>query len=531
MTAWADVPRIFPHSIIMGLTPDNANAISDYSGTVMFFDLESGEDPKIFAANDNTMLSYGVGMGNFAANGSIVGTRGSKLGSSIFRYGVSGIVNGRWATLTDGNTNSDMGMANGITADGSRICGTAATGAEFGGSNVMVTPCYWDIAPNDNGTRHALPFPDKDFAGMSPQYITAICISDDGRTIVGQQRSGNGMLHEFLVYQQADDNTWSYFKPFADLVNPNKRTLPENPGEGPEIPSQETYMTQEQIDAFTTAFDAYVAELETNPAAVPPTYETYMSPDSITKYNEAVKATNAWQQSYERWNRAITAVMDESTNFQFNQVALSPNGRYLGCTAEKTVYHSDLTSTSVHTPYLYDLKERKVIINDGPDLSITSVSNDGDLLGYERKGDIDFGYFLEAGSTEWEPLHEYISEQHPELADWFKENWTHEVEVVEIVDGEEDVTWQTMTFGGLPIASRDFNYVVSNLYVFWTDAPAELASDYAGYLLPLKKSDENSISDIEVPSTVNNELFDLQGRRVTKPGHGLYISKGRKILR
>lgn len=529
--ASAQEPRVFPQAIIMGLTPDNMNAISDYSGDMMFFDLESGENPKIFTQSADGLTRYSSGNGNFAGNGIIAGYRGPKLGSSVYIYGKSGIVNGRWITLPGGVSASDTGSANGVTADGTRICGNASTGIEFGpdAEGTMVLPCYWDREGNTINSMQRLPYPLMDYSNLKPMYVTALAISDDGHTIAGQQVSWSGRMREMLVYQQAEDGSWSYFRPFADLVNPNKVELPEFPGDGPAVPSQETYMTEEQIARFNAAFEAY--QNSSNPNAQMPRYEQFMDRDSIIKYNEALVPYNAWIEKNVAWEEANEKILDESVSFEFNQVDLSPNGRYLGCTAKHSTFNADYTENVIYTPYLYDLVEKKTVVNSGPNIKVTSVSNEGDLLGNMTLGDVDFGYILPAGATEWIPIHEYIVSQHPELKEWIDENWRHDVWVETVdEDGEIDGHYEEMVISGLPLASRDFSYVMSNAYVFWNGAPAELANDYVAYLLPLKSNSENAITDIKAEDPANVQYYDLQGRRVQNPTRGLYISKGGKRL-
>lgn len=530
----AQDPIIIPHSVIIGMTPDNVNAISDITGDIMFFDLESGEDPRIFTQSADATVRYATGNGNFAGNGTIGVYRGVSLGTSIYIYGASGIVNGRWISLPGGRNDADMGSANGVTVDGSRICGNAATGVEFGPDTegTMVVPCYWDRKGNTVSSLQRLPYPAQDYAGFAPMYATAVAISDDGRTIVGQQVSSNGRLRTMVVYRQDDEGNWTYEIPFSNLINPNNIELPPYPGEGPEVPSQETFMTQAQIDKFNEAFENY--QSSTNPNARPPRYEQFMSPDSIARYNAALEPYNEWVTLYNAWQDRDMQILDESTSFEFNLVDISPNGRYMATSAKTSKFDANMVETAVYTPVLYDLQQRKVILDSGADMVVASVGDNGDMVGYRTMGDIDFTYYLPFGQTEWIPIHEYIVSRRPDLKEWIDTNWKHDVWVETIdEDGEIDGHYEEMYISGRMQATRDFSRVFGTAYAFWAGAPAEIANDYVSYIVPLVNDDEGSIGEIsaESPAAVSGTCYDLQGRRVVNPGRGLYISAGKKIVK
>lgn len=527
---WAIGPAVYPQTSFLAMTPDNLYAVSEIDNSLMFFDLESGEDPRAFNSDETGTTSYVTGNGNCAGNGVITGYRGAKLGSSAYVYGAGGILNGRWFSLPGGVSSTDTGNANGVTSDGKRICGNASTGAlvDYDANDTWVVPCYWDFDGKTFSKLQRLPNPTKDYAGMNPQYITGTAISDDGHTIVGQLVSGLGWIVEVIVYQQDENGTWTAYSPFEELINPKKTEIPPYPGDGPMIPSQETYMTEAQLAAYNAAYTAY----REGKTTVAPKYETYMSADSIAKYEAAMVPVREFEQRFMEWARIDSAIIAESTSFVYNQIALSPNGRYLACTGQKTVQlPGEANAQRIYVPFLYDLKEKKTIISEGPEILVSSVSDNGDILGSMNLGDVDCGYYLPAGETTWIPLHEYLISINPDIEQWIEENWHHTVwtEFYD-EDGEIDGRYDDMYISGRPIASRDFTHLVSAAYAFWTGAPESYANNYVSYVVPLNPANEDSIKNIQAVSTPESDaVFDLQGRRVLNPDHGIYISNGKKI--
>ena len=47
----------------------------------------------------------------------------------------------------------------------------------------------------------------------------------------------------------------------------------------------------------------------------------------------------------------------------------------------------------------------------------------------------------------------------------------------------------------------------------------------------VKKEIETAITDIEAQAEQDNTIYDLMGRKVTTPTHGIYIQNGKKVVR
>lgn len=532
-SASAVEPFVIPQSNITAFSPDNKIAASSYFDNLFIFDLDKlGADPVIYNSSADGLTTYNTGLGACISDKFICAHRGN-LGTAVWIYRFAGddkTLTGRWQPLNAKEPNTGMGAAHAVTADSKRICGNLPTGVEFGveTDGLMVAPCIWDYT-GSTFKRTLLPYPEKDYAGLAPQYVTALSISDDGRTIIGQSVSNNGFLKEYIIYTQAEDGTWSYRRPFADLVNPNKRELPTYPeGEAPVVPSPESYMTEAELEAYTAAYNAwYDAGAD---EATMPQYGSYMTQEEAEAYNKAAEISNNYQLAVQAYLEADLKIRDESITFVFNQGAISPNGKYLASTTETGYYTSDAVWHSTYKPLLYDIENDKIIVNDGPSILVTGVSDDGDVIGYERRDDIEFGYVLPAGATEWMPLEKWVVERNPELAEWVEKNWKHEIQV--IIDPDEDITeFRDMYITGMPFMSRDFSMLSTVAYYFWNDAPSECFQSYCSSIVPLGAKDAIREVAAEAKPADSQAVFNLQGVRVDKPSTpGIYISNGKKFV-
>ena len=527
-------PFYLPYTYVTGFSPDKTIAVSEMFGSVYIYDLESGEDPLIFEATEDGLKYYACGVGNYIANNGICITQGETFAASAFLFGATGVANGRFTTISN-DVVAGMGAANGVTADGTRYCGNNPTGEEFGidATDTMIIPCIWDRSGN-KFNRTKLPCPTVDYAGLAPQYVTALSISDDGKTVIGQLVSNNGFLVEFIVYKQDENGEWSYTKPFDHLVNPNKLVLPEFPGDGPLQALPNDYMSEEAYNLYLEALTEYYE----NPidGATAPKVEDFMTEDELAAYKEALQPYLDWLAKYDEWETIDNQIRSESINFVFNLNSLSPNGRYLGSSIGTTKFVG-LSRVTTYEPFVYDIVEDRIIVNGGNDIRVTAVSDNGDVLGFTRDlyTNDDYGYVLPAGATEWMPLEKYVVERNPALAQWVEDNWKHEVEV--IIDPDEYITeFQTRYITGLPFISRDFSMLSTVFFPTWENTNPDIASEWYNSCI-IDLSDESSIQEIENAKNENApvEYFNIQGMRVSEPENGVFIrrqgSDVRKILK
>ncbi|MDE6536092.1 MAG: hypothetical protein K2K82_08820, partial [Muribaculaceae bacterium] len=480
--AWAGVETKIVNDVIVGLSTDGRYASSEFYGTIVIYDLDTDE---FYSYEESETRSYGVGNGNFWGNAGMVGYIDNAGGSAIWR-------GGRWNRLPLAATDdAGMGNANGITPDMSRICGNASTGAGLvlDDAKLMVFPCYWDAFGNTYSQQKPLPYPTTDMLGQVPQYVTALSITEDGKTIWGQITSANGFFHEPIVYHQDEEGKWSYDLPMRKYCLPEGTEIVPYPGDGPAVPSMENFMTAEELAAYDAAYEKYLA----NPSGMKePTYDQFMSPEGIAAYNKALEPYLEWYDKYKEYETMLLDLMDKSISFAFNLLYVSPNGRYVAMCSEYS-YHSGLgETTSLYTPYLYDsvTGELTKIGLDGYSMLVTAVNDNGEVLGYLDAGGADLAQVYQAKTGKWISYVDYLTARAPELKDWIAENWTHEVEVeLDPETGETD--FMEMDITGRPFVSADWNSFVSFAYNFWG---GENRGEYLSYII--RFDGESSIDEV-----------------------------------
>lgn len=151
----------------------------------------------------DAVTNYQVGMGNMVTNdGFLVGAVGGMPS-------ILDIENKKWTPLGLKEGDLQYSLANAITPSRKYIVGTVGLkNVSYG--MLQYKPVLWTL--KDDGTYgeyEELPYPEKDFSGVTPMYILVNCISEDGTVIAGQlMRQDNECLP--LVYHKAQDGTWTY---------------------------------------------------------------------------------------------------------------------------------------------------------------------------------------------------------------------------------------------------------------------------------------------------------------------------------
>lgn len=514
--AVAEVETKTYYDVIVGFSTDGRYASSEMYGTVIVYDLDTDDHFDYFETNTNT---YGVGNGNFWGRDGMVGFIDNAGGSSVWKAG-------RWSRLPLAASDpAGMGSANAITPDMSRICGNASTGAGLvlDGADLMVYPCYWDANANGTyGRQQPLPYPTEDLIGQAPQYVTAVSITEDGRTIWGQITSGNGFYHEPIVYHQnPETNEWTYDLPLRSQCLPEGIEVVPYPGDGPVIPSMENFMTEEELEAYDEAYNRY----REDPSLKEPTYAEFMTPEEIAAYNEALKPYLEWSEEYKVYENMLRELSEKGITFVFNLMRISPNGRYVAMATEKAYYSASGQSTAFYTPYVYDTVtgQGKSIGLEGYSMLPSAVSNEGNVLGSLDAGGADLGYVYMAETEQWMPYTDYLRSRDASLAKWIEDNMVHEVEVE--IDPESGLTdFMEMEISGRPFVSADWNTFSSYAYNFWGGADK---GKYISYIV--RFTDESGIESVTDDSSAAGsdsvKFFDLQGREVLNPSNGIFIKR------
>ncbi|MCD8386209.1 MAG: T9SS type A sorting domain-containing protein [Bacteroidales bacterium] len=533
-SAWAQIePDIWDGLQIISVSPNGQWALSadDGTGAMVVLDLVNGTYVELY----NSSNFYSGGLGNTISNdGIVVGNTDSDCHVAAYYE------NGVWTALPLKSTDTGVNLAQGITGDGSRICGQVSLRG-MTEDGLMQKPVYWERqADGTYGDYIELPHPETDFTGREPQYVTAVCISGDGRTIAGQVTDYSGLYILPIVFTQDAEGEWSWHYPYD--INPNGIELPEFPGYGPTIPSPETYMTEDEVEAFEeaveeywtlydakpqeadfmteeeaaayqAAYDAYLADPYTHTypnrkdymseesyaayqaalsawreALVYPEYEDYMTAEEYAAYLEEESTYSdrydQWTKDYSAYIDALNALTADAPSFSFNNVKLSDNGRYYATTdVTADWWMADASST----PYLLDLQEGTCVeMASGSGMYSCAVSDKGEVLAASPLSDyLRHAYYAASDKDDFILLEDYIKSVDPSLYEWIEDNMVHSYDYDVYVSGSTEVITQYFEDDcliGTPCANADFSMICSFEFNVWDYNTNE---DYISYVLPI----------------------------------------------
>lgn len=452
-SAIAGGPEIYSGDALSGISPSGewlAGQIGD--GSVIIRNRETG-DYWIHVSNGGN-TNYYIGHGTPVSDTGVVA--GSTTSSNAAYW-----ENGKWTVLRTPHPGY-ISNAISITPDGSVICGGVG-GAAMGGDTeeTMLFPALWyRQADGGYGEPFLLPHPETDLTGRAPQYITAITISADGKTVGGQIRDYTGLMHEPLVYRCDDNGEWSCIRLGVELLNPNGMEFPEWPGGLDDVvmPSQEWFMEQEQIDAFVEAMNAwdYTGRM--------PRYEDYMTPEQIEAYNEAVKEyleiAIPWEENYNKFMEAYLTYSRTGASFGFNSGRLSPDGKIY-----VTNGRVSKNGRQRNCPVIFKLETGETeLLDTNVSTNITYVSSDYTILGYASTFGGDTGTIKAYIYPQMQPggmyLEDYVEQHNPYLFDWMERHLVQDV----IIGLGTETLYETeeMFCTGIPMGTPDMKYILTN---------------------------------------------------------------------
>ena len=473
-------PSYHPETILQTISSNGKWAVSENYGTVVIVDLENNKSYTLAGAEG---FQYSLGVGNCVSDNGIVGVQ------SPDTYDITIWNNGTWVALPMLSKES-TGWVNGVNPDGSRIIGKI-TDYDFGAYN---SPCVWTLQEDGNYKISLLPLPNegKDFTGREAQFITVTHISDDGKTAVGQLQEYRGFISQPVVYKEGEDGAWT-----AEIVHPEllqaSQPFPEYPGDDTPIPSEENYMTDDEMNAFNEA------ELEwrangSNPDEVP-LYWDFMGEESRAAYNAAKAIFDEWQAKFDAYYDVYFQTIENGTTFALNANYLSPNGRYFA-QMEGDVY-------TAGKGMVFDLETGEYF----SETSFCKYYDDGTA--------VMASMIRPAGATDFISFRDYVAEKAPAVKAWIEEHGT---------ENDAPGNW----YGGTLTAS-------SNLKVFTTVFTSSFSGqtqlpDSWSYVFDLTYGDESGIHEVAkaeglklsaAGSTLllegepaDLEVYDLSGRLV-----------------
>lgn len=535
-------PKEYADGAFQSLSPNGQYAVSDQGfGVVTIYDFATD---KSYVYGEES-FSYSVGLGNAVSNTGII------LGSTTDNTNAAYWSDGKWVELNVPNPNHSN-MTNGITPDGSRICGSIGNAAiNPDEDNTMLLPAYWDRqADGSYGEYHALPHPDLDYTGRAPQYITAVAISEDGKTIGGLITDCAGIMYYPIVYQQNDKGEWSYRILLEDQLKPSS-PIPAYPGESPQCPQYKDYMTADELANWTAAYQEWQ---NNNYQTDYPEEKNYMTEAEIAEYEKDYAAYEvefaAWSEKNDAYNDAYYEYVSGAPAFVFNAVLLSPDGKtYVATNAVEDPTSWAGPPVTQNAPWAIDIASEKVSVLDfGMSISPTQMPNSNTLFAYTGLYSTpSTAYIIEldpanAENNKCTALHDWLSAKSPEMKEWLENTLTHEVETY---DEDYNPVFEEYIFTGMTLASSDLSKLTFWHAVQW--APYDTQS--MAYLVDLNEQSglENAVADTKLRVSFDAsgnlcvgegvaavEVFDLAGRRVFKDttgthsnelGAGVYVVK------
>ena len=477
-------PKSYPDYQVTSVSPNGKFAVSEFYGTLIVMNLETGEE-KTWQGNEEGTVAYGVGNGNVVSNdGTVVGYIDYSSGAVYY------LENNEWhqlSTIVEGTSN----IANAITPDGRIICGGNGLTSISTDDNPtpMSVPVLWIRGEDGNfGKPVELPYPTTDITGRVPQYVTAIALSDDGSTVLGQVRDYSGRIHYPIVYTN-NNGEWTYALPAMSLVNPDNIELPQDPGEGPAAPTAEDFLSPEEKTAFEKALEEW--ENKNGGSSIPdfnsyPDVNDFLGEESKARYDEAydeyIKANAAWEEKAIAFYTAFDKLLISGLSFEFNIGSLSADGKTAWQSARKIIGNPENQYKEAFAPATIDLTTGEIFIRDfSQDASMTFVAEDGTIFATKRDQLEGIVYSPDVNTILGIPFIEYVENINPETAKWVNENMIHDFVGMD-PETFEPIDRKNVICSGFTICSRDQSVLISRAINYWEDTPVMIYS----YVLPGK---------------------------------------------
>lgn len=525
-----DEPIILEEFQGVAISGDARYVVSDLYGTVIIYDTDTDEYVSLIGNGESISHSLGLGRAINYDGSVIVGESTSCGGAGVYK-------NRKWTALTCPNPDL-TNLANAITPNNSRICGSFGMRKRSTeeSSIPMLLPGYWDLKSDGSYSEPImLPYPELDFTGRVPQYITAHTISNDGKTIVGLIRDYAGFMCQLIVYKEDSEGNWSYSLPGADLTNPKHLEFPQWPGEAPEPMQYAEFMTEDEMNAYTRDYVAWYAEGEAIGSwnyATEPDPVDYMTEDEKAFYYECM---DVYQIQYGEWEKANAKFMSvynsciaDGHPLTYNLAYLSGDGK-IAVTNTSYSYEDPYSwsgLTEMNAPVVFNLEDGSYQVypfthNAKP----SGVTDDYSILASVSSSTTPHAALIfKPGAKDPITLLEYMQEANPSIWEWIKKNMYHDVEFFDMETGEI-VIEKDINCTGIPKSDPNMQLFVTyseNLWDYSTQA------DIFTYILPGK--DETSVNKIADDSAVvgvkrggtiiinaavsHLEIFDLEGRSV-----------------
>lgn len=530
-TAEAQQMKMYTGVAFDKFSPNGKWLAEGNQGTLTIYDVENDKVYDLPSTTTDTEM-YSAGLGNSITNsGKVFGFSMTK-DAFIWDNGTLSYT----ALPQPTGAGTSFNGAQSVTPDESRVAGAlGANNASLYSGSMMAYPVVW-TKTGDSYTIVNLPYDTKDFAGATPQYVIPVSISDDGKTIAGTLKSGNGKYTIPVIYKEDSEGNWTYqlvgkTEVYDESLLPELPDLPVEPQE----PDATAYMSESDLEKYNAALAEYEELLNMYNSGIIDTMPTAPVPGDYITDAEKKAAYTAAAQEYvkkhaeyiEAYKKYETALDNITTGriFTQNNVFLSPNGRYLAATMKDQI-------KAISIPGYFDLEEAEPkfvkCTTDAYTMQACGILDDGTLFAYTPVVELTRNtYVIKKGATEPQTFYDYLKGRSEEAAQWLKDNNTY------TWTDEDNVRHTDETVSGSVHVSGNGNVFVSYYTDYYTDANQTKKT----YVIDLAAAsainsainegterkadfcvDGNSIS--LKGNAVKAEVFDMSGRKVAQISAG-----------
>lgn len=395
-----------------------------------------------------------------------------------------------------------------ITPDGSRATGYLINTTERG---PYFTPIVCDVNPNGSLNKPVkLPCPQLDFFGTRPTYIMGVCISDDGKTILGFVFANEETYSWPIIFREDENGKWSYTQPTEVLFNPNNEPLmdpPRNDYDRSDEPKIRDYMTPEQWEAYQQALADHGGNYDA--------YWNFMDNDKYDQYYDdhtewASKVGDQYLEEHREYDAFVARVGREE---RFGGIAqIDPKGKWF-ITAKSGV------------PYKFNIEDDSFapwgMSYTG---SLTQILTDGTIVSCTMQGNVPYQTYVRLpDSNRSIKVTDYLAENRPGYLYWLEDSFLNVNGniVTGVIAFSDDM--ETF-FGGYHDGEGGAVSYVFDDKVKGSEQPDE--------------PEISGMTDIDSDSNDSMEVYNLNGIRLNSVNtesdlrnlpKGIYIVNGKKI--
>lgn len=388
-------PLVIPQLYAWKLTPNGKWLAGDISGICDVYDMEN-----------HSLVTYNGARASTITNDGVIVATGTQKPSLI--------INGE-VVVPEGLEGARSGSIQLLSSSGNRLVGNINY-PDAGATGL----CVWDIDENGVvGNPKPIKRPTLDFFGCKPQFTNVLAISSDGSTITGFVQDWRGYYCYPIIFRENENGDWDYSYPTETLFNPEKYPIPYNIWlEEPKFPEMKDYMNPVQRSAYEDALaNYYMGLLPELPDA-----KDYMTEEQWQEYYDAAVYYNDWwyghQDEINAYNNEYNKILFSSVIFDLNEVAISPDGRYIGCSY---IEYPDGLETAGVLKINTLAPEFQKYKSDREEQYTTQILSDGTMLLSQPMILDPETYIVLPDRSEMMDIKDYFQETHPEYLAWMNE--------------------------------------------------------------------------------------------------------------